>query len=330
MNSKIEFTSFLADYFEDYLMYREDVGYTYRKLRWFVSTFDRFVLENGVKWKDLDPALLLLFRDSVDADPGTVNKIFILLRGFFDYLVRMDLVKLNPAVDIPSMREKAYIPFIFSPDEVERLLKAAEMNIRKKEVYDFIKRLAVYTAIFLMARCGLRISEPVRLKCGHYRHDDKTLYIEKTKFNKDRLIPVPRTAWPQLENYISFRNRFFEEEDNPNLLATDFSSGVSQAMIYNAFHKAVNATGLKQAKQDIGNMRFGHTRPHSLRHSFAVNTLKAVRQRGGSAQNALPVLAAYLGHSDYRYTMKYLKVLDAGHRKALVDFSIFRKKRESI
>jgi hypothetical protein len=55
-----------------------------------------------------------------------------------------------------------------------------------------------------------------------------------------------------------------------------------------------------------------------------------VRLRGGSAQNALPILAAYMGHSDYRYTMKYLKVIDAGQRKALVDFSIFRGKKDII
>ncbi len=67
-----------------------------------------------------------------------------------------------------------------------------------------------------------------------------------------------------------------------------------------------------------------------LRHSFAVNTLKAVRMRGGSAQNALPVLAAYMGHSDYKYTIKYLKVVDAGHRDALVDFSVFKSKKEAM
>ena len=55
---------------------------------------------------------------------------------------------------------------------------------------------------------------------------------------------------------------------------------------------------------------------------FAVNTLKAVRDRGGSTQNALAVLSGYLGHVKYRYTAVYLKVLDAEHRNSLVDFAI--------
>ena len=53
---------------------------------------------------------------------------------------------------------------------------------------------------------------------------------------------------------------------------------------------------------------------------FAVNTLKSVKKRGRSAQNALPVLAAYMGHSEYKHTIKYLKFLDAYQRLGLVNF----------
>jgi hypothetical protein len=57
-----------------------------------------------------------------------------------------------------------------------------------------------------------------------------------------------------------------------------------------------------------------------MRHSFAVNTLNSVQKRGGSAQNALPVLAAYMGHSEYKHTIKYLKFIDAQQRLGLVNF----------
>jgi hypothetical protein len=46
----------------------------------------------------------------------------------------------------------------------------------------------------------------------------------------------------------------------------------------------------------------------------------------GSAKLANPlislggVLAAYLGHSEYKHTAKYLKLLDAEHRHHLVNF----------
>ena len=44
------------------------------------------------------------------------------------------------------------------------------------------------------------------------------------------------------------------------------------------------------------------------------------KKRGRSAQNALPILAAYMGHSEYKHTIKYLKFIDAQQRLGLVNF----------
>ena len=52
-------------------------------------------------------------------------------------------------------------------------------------------------------------------------------------------------------------------------------------------------------------------RARHRRHTFAVNTLLKIKQRGASAQKALPVLADYLGHNEYKYTAVYLRVADA-------------------
>jgi integrase len=51
---------------------------------------------------------------------------------------------------------------------------------------------AIYLAMMMLARCGMRINEPLRLCRHHYRADEGSLYIERTKFRKDRLIPLPK------------------------------------------------------------------------------------------------------------------------------------------
>jgi integrase len=91
--------------------------------------------------------------------------------------------------------------------------------------------------------------------------------------------------------------------------------------------QAVRDIGLDQPRQVIGNTNFSAPTVHSLRHSFAVNTLKSVQSRGKSPQNALPVLATYMGHCEYRYTVRYLKMIDAKKRKQFLDFSIQQKER---
>ncbi len=85
-------------------------------------------------------------------------------------------------------------------------------------------------------------------------------------------------------------------------------------------HRAVSDIGLEQSRQIIGNVNISSPTSHSLRHSFAVNTLNSVKNRGGSTQNALPILAAYMGHSEYKHTIKYLKFIDAQQRLGLVNF----------
>jgi integrase len=94
------------------------------------------------------------------------------------------------------------------------------------------------------------------------------------------------------------------------------------------FRKALKKIGLDQPRRLMGNVNFSQPTPHSLRHSFAVNTLIKIKERGESPQRALPVLAAYMGHSEYKYTSVYLRVADALSRKNLVDFALWQKRKE--
>lgn len=102
---------------------------------------------------------------------------------FFNYLVRQGEVKENPLKDIPPLKEWYYLPFIFSPQQTDQLLNAVCARIRKTQLH-YLKDSAVYVAILLLARRGLRISEPLRLLIQHYRPGEDTLYIAKPNLKK--------------------------------------------------------------------------------------------------------------------------------------------------
>jgi integrase len=230
----------------------------------------------------------------------------------------------NPLLDIPLRAENAYIPFVFSPDQIEQLLLAIQKKIRKSRKH-FFKDLTTYAAIVLMARCGMRISEPPSLRLEHYRSREGTLYIEKTKFSKDRLIPAPKPAINEINNYLAVRNTFMVENQNPYLLAGQNGKRLPNNRIYPVFHQSVKDIGIDQHRRIIANTIFGAPICHSLRHSFAINTLKRIKDQGKSPQYALPILSVYMGHRKYQYTAVYLKVLDAKHRQGLVNFAISRQ-----
>jgi integrase/recombinase XerD len=313
------FESFLAQQFEDYMTYRRQLGYDTENLRWALKTVDRYLISQNTDASDLTAAFFLSLQADLRTQNKTINRVLSYTRGFFEYLLRKEYCQHNPLKEIPWLPEEQFIAFIFSPPQIDALLGAVCHRLRKNSK-DFIKDLGIYLAILLLARCGMRIYEPLRLKHYHFRADDKTLYIEKTKFKKDRLIPIPKAVVAEITNYLAVRRILWATDPNPYLLAASKQKSFYDELIRRRFHQAVSDIGLKRPRQTIGTTNIGAPTPHSLRHSFAANTLKRIKAQGKSAQHALPVLAAYLGHSEYKHTAKYLKMLDAGHRHRLVNF----------
>jgi len=313
------FESFLAQQFEDYMTYRRQLGYDTENLRWALKTVDRYLISQNADARDLTAAFFLSLQADLRTQNKTINRVLSYTRGLFEYLLRKDYCQHNPLRDIPWLPEEQFIPFIFSPPQIDEMLGAVCHRLRKNSK-DFVKDLGSYLATLLLARCGMRIYEPLRLLRDHFRTDDNTLYIEKTKFKKDRLIPIPKAVAAEITNYLATRRMLWGTDANVYLLAISKEKPFYDEFIRRRFHQAVSDIGLKRPRQTIGNTNIGAPTPHCLRHSFAVNTLKRIKDQGKSPQHALPVLAAYLGHSEYKHTAKYLKLLDAEHRHRLVNF----------
>ena len=318
------FESFLAPQLNEFIAYRQNLGYSIKPIRPRLLCFDRYVKEKKIKPGVLEPSFFLQFRNHLKMESLTINNTLSAVRVFFNFMVRADYYPANPLRDIPPVPAHSYAPFIFCHGQTDQLIEAACNRIRKEPRY-YLKDLAEYIAILLIARCGLRIKEPIRLQRHHYRYHERTIYIEKTKFNKDRLIPIPRSVAVEIDNYLSVRDAFMAEDQNAHLFVTNLQKGLNDDRLRFVFHRAVHDIGIDHPRQVIGNMIFASPTPHSLRHSFAVNTLKRIKQRGDCPQHALPVLAAYMGHQIYQYTAKYLKFIDAEQRQGLLDFAISQK-----
>jgi len=314
------FESFLAPKLQQYADYRQVLGYAKKCIKPPLLAFDRYLIEQNASWGQLQPAFFLQLRVKISDHPNTVNTILSALRSFFQFLVRQEICENNPLKDIPPLPERYFVPFVFSPAQTERLLQAASQNIRKTPKY-FLTDMAIYLAIVLLARCGMRINEPLRMHRDQYCRYNGTVYIEKTKFRKDRLIPVPKIALTQIENYLAARTALRADDQNPYLLAAKKQRQLRGRQVRDAFHQAVKDIRISQPKQVIGNITFGKPLPHSLRHGFAINTLNQIKARGNCPQQALPVLATYMGHRKYQYTAAYLKVKDAKDIAGLIAFT---------
>jgi integrase/recombinase XerD len=314
------FESFMAAQLRQFTAYRQQLGYKPDGIRSVLLDFDRYLKKNAVDQSQLTPEFFLKLRASIHEDPNTVNRVLSGLRALFAFLVRQGLYTQNPLDDIPARGQRYFVPFVFTILQTDQLLQAVCQTIRHQPRY-FLFDVALYLSILLMARCGMRINEPLRLQPDHYRPYEGTVYIEKTKFRKDRLIPLPAAVQKELDDYLRLRQLFGADNQSPYLLASKKQRGFHENQVRYVFHRAVDAIGIREQRQIIGDMTFGKPVPHSLRHSFAINTLTQIKTRGQNPQHALPVLAAYMGHRKYQYTGAYLKVNHARDRRGLIEFA---------
>ena len=314
------FNSFLAEQMEDFIEYRLQLGYSVRDMVNHLKIFDRYLIEKNAIWASFNPLFFLEFRSSLNYENRSKNMGLRMVKMFFNFLVRKDLIQENPLLEIAQLPKNQIVPFIFSPEETDLLIKGVIKLMRKTE-QSYLGDFSAYISFLLMARCGLRISETLNLLKTNYMPEERTIYIEKTKFKKDRLIPIPKAVVAEINNLLNLR-RLFDKEDNPLLLVKNDQTKLSKSYTAIRFKEVIKYINLDQPRKVIGTTNFCGPSHHSLRHAFAVNTLKRIKLQGKSPQNALPVLATYMGHSEYRYTTKYLKVLDAEHRHQMFDFSM--------
>ncbi len=310
----------MAKNLKAYAAYRRQRGYAKKAINPPLVAFDRYLKAHDANWDKLQPLFFLDLRANISNHPNTANRILSNLRSFFDFLVRRKICAVNPLKDIPPLSKRHFVPFVFSPEQTDKLLKTVCATIRRDQT-NFLFDQGIYLAMVMLARSGMRINEPLRLCRHHYRTDEGSVYIERTKFRKDRLIPLLQTVIAELDNYLAARKVCCPGDQNPYLLTGRNGQPLKAQRVRTVFHRAVENIGLKQPIRTMGNMTFGSPVPHSLRHSYAINTLNRIKARGISPQQALPVLATYMGHRKYQYTAAYLKVKGAGDLAGLIAFT---------
>ena len=141
------FESWLGPHFERYLAFRQGLGYEAGSLRSLLRHLDRVVAHQGPRrWSAFNGVFFLDFRAGLRQSPRTVNGILSAVRGFFAFMVRQGQCEENPLVHLPACRERAYIPFVFSPEQTEELLGAVQCAMRRDSPAHFTQDLGVYLA----------------------------------------------------------------------------------------------------------------------------------------------------------------------------------------
>lgn len=211
---------------------------------------------------------------------------------FTRYIRAEDSAHELPAASFGSEKRRRPTPYIFSQENIQRLVQAASQS-----GYRSLRRQTYSTLFALLACTGLRVSEAIRLRFDDIAPDG--LMIHSSKFRKSRLVPLHETARAGIERYLARRRPYAPFDDH--VFISLRRKPLLVADVETAFQTAVDKMGLPRGPG------LPRPTPHSLRHTFAVRALEACPDGRNHITKHMLALSTYLGHSRVCDTYWYLE-----------------------
>lgn len=175
------------------------------------------------------------------------------------------------AVKLPSLKKDAPLPDILNKAELKKLFVAPTLLKHR------ILLMLIYSA-------GLRSSELTNLKIADIDFERKAIHIRRSKYNKDRIVPLSVYMAVGLQKYLALEQplTWLFNGKQPG------SSYSSKAIAW-VMREAVSTAGITKS-----------VTVHSLRHSFATHLI----------EDGLNIITVkdLLGHSKIETTMVYLHI----------------------
>lgn len=209
--------------------------------------------------------------------PRSVNRKVTTVKSFFKYLMKDQIVEVNPAVNIPLPKIRKKLPNFVGEEALNSLLDDGFFTDDFKGVRDKL-------IVSLLYGTGIRLSELLGLK---ERDFDQKGYLIRVlgKRQKERVIPYPKSINNLLDLYVNIRNKNIGFEADC-LLVTEKGEPVYEKLIYRVVKDNLAKVTLLEKRS-----------PHVLRHTYATHLLNK-----GADLNAVKEL---LGHTNLAATQVY-------------------------
>lgn len=286
--------------FLDFIEYQRSLGYKYGKSSIYtLRSINRDINQMNLKQKQLCLSRRII-ESLVEKRPnetyGTQHCRIGLIRHFSLYMNSVGYnAYLIPKRFLPRISND-FRPYIFSDSEISAIIKAADCL---KPMKHYPKYHLIYPALLrLLYGCGLRISEARFLKTQQVDLDQGIIYIDKSKNDTSRYVPMSWSLTDYLKHYVreasidlKVEGFFFPAPDGgPYDLKTVYGA------IKNIYHNA-GISLLPNGKLP---------RVHDIRHTFSVHSIRMMKTKGQDVYVSAPLLSTYLGHTNMIDTEKYI------------------------
>ncbi len=257
--------------------------------------FQTFLKEEKIKETAITKEQIRCFLKQLDQQKqkkSTISHVVSVLRSYYDYLLREDIIKENIMHQIKNPKISKKLPNFLSTMELEELFQKREL----KTPYDIRNRLIIE----LLYATGMRVSELINLKLKDIQKEEK---IIKTmgKGTKERIVYYGEYAEEMLKKYITDARPFLlDGKESEYLLVGKNTTKLTRQRIRGILEEEVQKVGLQH-----------HISPHVLRHTFATQLLN----NGADIRSVQELL----GHANLSTTQIYTHITSEQLRKVYRD-----------
>lgn len=204
------------------------------------------------------------------------------IRSFHQFLIREKACDTDPSVHIETPQAERSLPKVLSQEEVEALLEAPKL----KDQYGYRDK----AMLELLYATGMRVSELINLDMSDI-HGSMGFVRCVGKGNKERIIPIGKTALDAIEQYME-RGRgklASHKKTTESLFLNHHGNRLTRQGFWKILKKLAREANIEK-----------ELTPHTLRHSFATHLLM-----NGADLRAVQEM---LGHADISTTQIYTHV----------------------
>ncbi len=280
---------------EEYLSVRRALGVKLRLSGRLLKRFVDFAECEGAAVITTDLALRWATQPA-DVQPAQWANRLGMVRRFAQYRSATDPRTEVPPPDLLPFRIQRPVPYLYSDEEVSRLLEAA----RQLPAVTGLRPHTYATLFGLYAVTGMRTSEPLHLDREDVDLSQGVLTVRDTKFGKSRYVPIHPSTQQTLQEYAVRRDALCPHPLAPSFFLAECGSRLTEWSVRWTFVKLSRQIGLRGPQDAHG------PRLHDFRHRFAVKTLLQWYRGGDDVEHHLPELATYLGHTHVADTYWYL------------------------
>ena len=208
--------------------------------------------------------------------PKSINRKIATLKSFFKFLIKREVIEINPSTNITSLKTDQKIPNFLKEKDVNFLFD----NLILEKNFNGERDMMI---LELLYGTGIRISELINLKTRNINLLKKEMKI-MGKRKKERIIPLHQQIISQIKKYLDKKNEI--KSTHEFLLCTNKGKKLYPMLIYRIVKKHLSSL--------INSKKYN---PHLLRHTFATHILN----KGGDLNS----IKDLLGHESLAATQIY-------------------------